>query len=155
MPDLLTHSAAAHLAARRWFPRPAAILFVVGTMLPDVLSRPFYILFPILHWWVMPLHTPVGMAIVCWIITGWFKPEDRKTVFIALFAGAIFHFLLDAPQQHIAAGYFWLFPFSWTTYEWGLWWSEDTVQIVPWVILLVAIVEIILYRRKAKRSLQR
>jgi hypothetical protein len=153
MPDLLTHSAAAYLTARRWLPRPAAILFIVGTMLPDVLSRPFYIVFPVLHWWVMPLHTPVGIAVVCWMATGFFKIAERRIVFIALMAGAMFHFLLDAPQKHIAAGYFWLFPFSWTTYERGLWWSEDSVRIVPFVILLVAIVEIAIYLRM--RSTQR
>ena len=159
MPDLLTHAAAAHLAGRRWFPRPAAILFTVGTMLPDLLSRPFYIIFPALHWWVMPLHTPIGVALVCWMVTGLFKKEQRKIVFVALFAGAMFHFLLDAPQKHVVAGYFWLFPFSWTTYEWGLWWSEDSVRIVPFVILLVAFVEIILYlqyqrRRACKESIE-
>jgi len=151
MPDLLTHAAAAHLVARRWFPRSAAILFTVGTMLPDVLSRPFYIIFPALHWWVMPLHTPVGVALVCWMIAGLFKNEERKIVFVALFAGAVFHFLLDAPQKHVAAGYFWLFPFSWTTYEWGLWWSEDSVRIVPLVVLLVAAVEFFIYLRARKR----
>lgn len=150
MPDLLTHAAAAHLAARRWFPRPAAILFTVGTMLPDVLSRPFYIIFPALHWWVMPLHTPVGIALVCWMLAGLFRMEDRQTVGLALFGGAVFHFLLDAPQQHVAAGYFWLFPFSWKTYEWGLWWSEDSVKIVPFVVVLVAVVEGFIYLRTAR-----
>ena len=152
MPDLLTHAAAAHLAGRRWFPRPAAILFTVGTILPDVLSRPFYIIFPVLHWWVMPLHTPVGIALVCWMVAGVFKIDNRKIVFIALFAGAVFHFLLDAPQKHVAAGYFWLFPFSWTTYEWGLWWSEDSVRFVPLVVLLVAAVEFFIYLRARQRG---
>jgi hypothetical protein len=150
MPDLLTHSAAAYLSARRWLGRPGvvratAILFIVGTMLPDVLSRPFYILFPALHWWVMPLHTPAGMLTVCWIITGFFQAAERRRVFFALISGVLLHFVLDAPQKHVAAGYFWLFPFSWKTYEWGLWWSEDSVWIVPWVILLIAIVEILIY----------
>ncbi len=144
MPDLLTHSAAAYVASRRWFPRSGAILFVVGTMLPDMLSRPFYILFPALHWWVMPLHTPVGMVIVCWMLAGFFQANERRRVFGALAGGVLLHFLLDAPQKHIAAGYFWLFPFSWTTYEWGLWWSEDSIKIVPWVILFIVILEILI-----------
>jgi hypothetical protein len=63
--------------------------------------------------------------------------------------------LLDTPQKHIAAGYFWLFPFSWTTYEWGWWWSEDSVRIVPWVILLVAIMEILIYFQTQKRRRQK
>jgi hypothetical protein len=150
MPDLLTHSAVAYVASRRWFPRPGAILFVVGTMLPDVLSRPLYILFPALHWWVMPLHTPVGMAIVCWMLAGFFQAAERRRVFTAFAGGVLLHFLLDAPQKHIAAGYFWLFPFSWTTYEWGLWWSEDSMRIAPWVILLGAAVEILIYLRSMK-----
>jgi hypothetical protein len=158
MPDLLTHSAAAYLTTRHWFgrpgiPRATAILFIVGTMLPDVLSRPFYILFPALHWWVMPLHTPAGMLIVCWVITGFFQAAERWRVFIALISGVLLHFVLDAPQKHIAAGYFWLFPFSWKTYEWGLWWSEDSVRILPGVILLVAIVEILIYfQTQTKRN---
>jgi hypothetical protein len=150
MPDLLTHSAAAYVAARRWFPRPSAILFIFGTMLPDVLSRPFYIVFPILHWWVMPLHTPVGIAIVCWIIADFFQTADRKIVFISVLAGAVFHFLLDAPQKHVAAGYFWLFPFSWATYEWGWWWSEDSVRMVPFVVLLIALLEILIHFRSRR-----
>ncbi|MDZ7289197.1 MAG: hypothetical protein ONB44_11650 [candidate division KSB1 bacterium] len=148
MPDLLTHTAAAYLAARRWFPRAGAILFILGTMLPDMLSRPFHILFPALHWWVMPLHTPAGMAIVCWIITGFFRTGERGGVFIALSGGVLLHFFLDLPQKHLVAGYFWLFPFSWTTYEWGWWWSEESVQIVPLMILLVAFVEILIYFHK-------
>jgi hypothetical protein len=147
MPDLLTHAAVAHLAARRWFPRLGAVLFVAGTMLPDVLSRPFYIVFPALHWWVMPLHTPAGMVIVCWILAGFFETAERRRVFLALAGGVLLHFLLDAPQKHVAAGYFWLFPFSWTTYEWGWWWSEDSVRLVPAAVLLVAILEIIIYIR--------
>ena len=63
-------------------------------MLPDVLSRPFYILFPALHWWVMPLHTPVGMVIVCWSIAGLFQSSERRRVFIAL-AGGVFVSGLD------------------------------------------------------------
>jgi len=148
MPDLLTHSAAAYVAVRRWFPRSPAILFIVGTMLPDVLSRPFYIILPALHWWVMPLHTPLGIAVACWTIGGLFPRAQRRVVFTSLFLGALFHFVLDAPQKHIAAGYFWLFPFSWKTYEWGLWWSEDSVRIVPLVILLVLLIELLLYVRR-------
>jgi hypothetical protein len=93
------------------------------------------------------------MVIVCWMLAGFFHDAERRHVFRALAGGVLLHFLLDAPQKHIAAGYFWLFPFSWTTYKWGLWWSEDSVQIVPWVVLLVAIVEILIYfQRQANRN---
>jgi hypothetical protein len=152
MPDLLTHSLAAYLATRCWFwhrwrPRSWAIIFVAGTMLPDLLSRPFYILFPLSYWWAMPLHTPVGITLVGWLITGLFPANERRVVFTSLFAGAMLHFLLDAPQKHIAAGYFWLFPFSWTTYEWGLWWPEESLRVLPAAVFIVVFAEILLYLR--------
>ena len=91
MPDLLSHYAVAHLAVQRWR-RPVAVLFLLGTLLPDLLTRPLYILWPQTYWLVMPLHTPVGFAIMGWMIAALFPNGERRSVFWALLLGALLHF---------------------------------------------------------------
>lgn len=144
MPDLVTHYAVAHLAGRRCW-RPVTAIFLLGTLLPDLLTRPIYILLPQTYWLVMPLHTPLGILIVNWMMAILFHPDDRRRIFVALAGGAILHFALDALQRHLIAGYFWLWPFSWWTTERGLFWPEDSLLVAPTLAVLVAVLEIALY----------
>lgn len=82
MPDLITHYTIAHLAVRlRW--RPAIMLFLLGALLPDVVTRPVHIIWPQAYWLVMPLHTPVGIVIVSWMVAALFRTQDRRVVFVA------------------------------------------------------------------------
>ncbi|MDZ7369938.1 MAG: hypothetical protein ONB12_02060, partial [candidate division KSB1 bacterium] len=54
-------------------------------------------------------------------------------------AGVFCHFLLDLLQRHIGSGYFWFFPFSWKSFEWGLFWPEDSIKWIHiWLILILA-----------------
>ena len=48
---------------RRDISREAKVLFLVGNLLPDLLTRPFYAVFPKLYWAIAPLHTPVGQVL--------------------------------------------------------------------------------------------
>ncbi len=140
MPDLITHYAVAHLIGRRWW-RPAISLCLLGTLLPDLLTRPVYILWPQTYWLVMPLHTPMGILIASWLVTLLFRREDRRVVFVAVLLGALLHFALDALQRHLAVGYFWLWPFSWWTTERGLFWPEESLILAPWLALGVVLLE--------------
>jgi hypothetical protein len=140
MPDLVTHYAVAHLIGRRWR-RPAISLCLFGALLPDLLTRPFYILWPKTYWLVMPLHTPVGIFIASSLVALFFRLEDRRAVFIALMIGALLHFALDALQRHLVVGYFWLWPFSWWTTERGLFWSEESLVVMPWLAAGVGLLE--------------
>jgi hypothetical protein len=151
MPDLVTHYAVAHLAVRRWW-QPASAMFLLGTILPDLLTRPIYIFRPEVFWLVMPLQTPVGMLVVSWMVAVLFKAEDQRKVFWSLFAGASLHFALDVLQSHIIAGYFWLWPFSWWTTEWGLFWPEDSLLVAPVLALAVVVLEVINFIKRRARS---
>jgi len=140
MPDLLTHYAIAHLSARRWW-RPATSIFLLGTILPDLLTRPFYIFWPEMFWLVMPLHTPAGILVVSGMIAAAFHAEHHATIFWSLSGGAALHFVLDALQKHLVAGYFWLWPFSWWTTERGFFWPEASLAAAPWLAMIVLLWE--------------
>lgn len=139
MPDLITHAAAAYFVTRsqRW--QKYRILFYLGAILPDILSRPFYILFPKLFKLTTAVHTPIFVLIFCLLLAQLFERSLRKPALLALLTGSGLHFGMDLCQRHLIGGYFWLFPFSWRTFELGLFWPEDTVRLIPiWISLVLA-----------------
>lgn len=146
MPDLVTHVSIIHLIKRpfeirskdRSAPSLRALLYL-GTILPDILTRPWYILFPDTHDWTFPFHTPFGMILCSGLIALFFETNLRKKAFVNLITGAGLHFFLDAFQQYITNSVFWLFPFSWISFGLGLLWADIIIGFVPiWVALVVA-----------------
>ncbi len=149
MPDLITHTAAAYFIIRsqRW--QKYRTLFYLGAILPDILSRPFYILFPKLFKLTTAVHTPIFVVIFCLLLSQLFEQSLRKAVFWALSIGSSLHFSMDLCQRHLIGGYFWLFPFSWRTFEFGLFWPEDTVRLIPvWLGLILASEGILWWKNK-------
>jgi hypothetical protein len=142
MPDLITHVSTAYFVkkagGRSW---PAAI-FYFGTILPDILTRPFYVLFPGLYWFVYPLHTPLVILLVCSLISYCFERNLRKGIFLSLTAGVSLHFLLDLFQVHVNGSNYWLFPFSKVHIEVGLFWHDNSVYAIPFLLLGVAAIEL-------------
>jgi hypothetical protein len=89
---------------------------------------------------VHPLHTPLGIAVLCLLLSFFFAEEGRKEVFISLLAGSFLHLFLDLFQKHLQPPYTLLFPFSWRTFEFGLFWPETIVSMVPlWLVIIVLI----------------
>lgn len=146
MPDLLTHVLAAHVIGRPFRSAYGLVLMYTGTMLPDLLSRPFYILFPYTHEWTIPFHTPVGSILVAWFCSTFMQPDLRRSTFLYLTAGSGLHYLLDTFQMHLGDGNFWLFPFSWKAVEIGLFRPHEVLTILPLLILLAIGIEIV-YRK--------
>jgi hypothetical protein len=139
MPDLLTHvvvAAGCREAARS---RHVTAWFLVGTALPDLLTRPFTVVSPGLYWLVMPLHTPLGLVLATTVLSQLFSPRRRARAFVNLLGGEAVHLLLDALQKHIGTGYLWLFPFSWSSYEVGLFWPEESLYLLPLWVALAAV----------------
>ena len=131
MPDLLTHLIVAEGCRKVTRSGALTYWFLVGTILPDILTRPFNILFPSLHWFFMPLHTPVGLFFVCMAICQFFSTAERWSVFCNLLGGAALHLVLDLFQKHFGEGYYLLFPFSWRSFEIGLAWPETSLYLLP------------------------
>lgn len=140
MPDLITHLATGYVAAIPMRRRVTLKLsFLTGVLLPDLLTRPFYILFPVTHDFVMPMHTPIGYTVACWLIVQLFADYAlRKTVLAGLLAGGVLHFAADALQIQFLGSYQWLFPLCRCDVRWGLFWPEAPVDWLP-VTVAVAV----------------
>lgn len=152
MPDLVTHSTLAYLLINR--PRffRFRAFFYFGTILPDIISRPIYILKPEWYSLTVGMHTPVFVFILMLMLTELFERELQPLVFRYMLAGATLHFILDAFQRHLVGGYFWFFPLSWSTYNWGLFWPETTVQLFPVWVFLIGLIEVVTRIKRLSQS---
>ena len=152
MPDLITHMALSHLIRRPFdvkkADRPAApfrYMFYFGAILPDILTRPWYIIFPATHDWTVVFHTPFGMILTCALVSLLFESTLRKRIFINLFAGSFGHFLLDALQKKFTGNDYWFFPVSWKSVGYGLAYADQFMDLIPLWIGLVAVLEGCIY----------
>lgn len=152
MPDLVTHFASAYIlkVPDRW--ARFRIPFYLGALLPDLLSRPWMILYPPASSLVYSLHTPFMTGIFCLIIAQFFEDNIRSRVRLNLLLGVALHYSLDIFQKYLTVGYHWLFPFSWKSFGLGLFWPEDSVRFVPLWIGLILIIEAGLWYRKRRRN---
>lgn len=150
MPDLVTHTAAVYLVGRPFLEKDKRVLLYLGAILPDLLVRPFYILFPRLYFYTLAVHTPVFMAVFLALAIEFFKPGMRKKALEFLALGIFSHFILDLLQKHISSGYFWFFPFSWHSFEIGLFWPHQTLPFIPVWLFSVLIIELIIQMRRRK-----
>jgi hypothetical protein len=157
MPDMITHMAIAHLIIRplvltKTNRSPGAMrwLFYLGTSLPDILTRPWYILIPATHDWMFPFHTPIGAFLACGIFALLFKPALQKKAFMFLGLGSVLHFLLDGFQKQIVGNNYWLYPFTWKDFGYGILWAGDIMTFIPVWLVLIALLEIGIAIRKKR-----
>lgn len=143
MPDLVTHTAAAFLLTKQQRFDRYRVFIYLGTILPDIISRPIYILWPEFYSYTVGIHTPLFILFSILLISEFFVSEIRRQIFGYLLLGACLHLLLDALQKHLVGGYFWLFPISWNTYSWGLYWPETMVRLFPFWLLIIVLFEIV------------
>jgi hypothetical protein len=154
MPDLLTHFFIAERCRRATKGHSLGVWFLVGTVLPDVLTRPLTIPFPGLYWVVVPLHTPAGLLIVCALISESLLRQRQAEVFYNLIGGVALHLFLDFFQKHLGSGYYWLFPFSWASYEYGFFGSEASFYPMPlWLVIGIFFMPRYLLLRRAVRTI--
>ncbi|HSE85710.1 MAG TPA: metal-dependent hydrolase [Candidatus Binatia bacterium] len=131
MPDLLSHVAIAYGAQRCSGRRLSTPWVLIGTIIPDVLSRPFNILFPSVSWFFMPFHTPAGLLLLSALISEFVPASTRRLVVLSLVSGAFLHLFLDLFQKHTGGGYYLFFPFSWNKFEFGLVSPEASLYLFP------------------------
>ncbi len=155
MPDLITHFAVAYILKipRGW--SRFRVPFYLGAILPDLLTRVFVILYPPSDYVVYSFHTPIVSIVVCLLIAQFFDKSIRAGVRANLLLGIILHFGLDVLQRHVIVPYFWLFPFSWKTFELGLFWPEESLRLMPlWLVLVIIIEAAIQIQKRTKRRRQ-
>lgn len=154
MPDLSTHLALTHVVSRPVRLGSTRLPLYVGALLPDLLTRPFYILFPPAYFVVYTLHTPVATALAALLMAEFFAPELRSRVRTGLLLGSAFHFALDLLQKQMGTGYYWFFPVSWKSFSLGLFWPEESLRWLPTVLGAVVLLEVglLVYGRILRRK---
>ena len=149
MPDLVTHTTAAWVCGRAWLPRPGLLLLLFGAQLPDLATRvPAILLDHAQARWVLPLHTPVGLLLLCLLLAQAFTVTWRRRAFALLMAGSGTHLLLDAMQENLRGSYHWFFPFSFWNGQLGWFAIEAAVPTIPVQLAVVGVVEFMLRRRR-------
>ncbi len=155
MPDLITHCLISRILFFRKF-KKYLLVFLSGAILPDVLTRaPLFFLSECYHcsWWIGILHSPLPLIFIVLLISLFFKKV--RATFVALFLGVALHLFLDSFQRHWGGGYYWLFPFSFQTAEWGLLWPETSINFIPYLLLVAILVyafELYLIGRKIRKN---
>lgn len=157
MPDLVTHLASGYVAAIPLRQQATLRLtFLTGFLLPDLLTRPFYIIWPATYDFIMPMHTPIAYALVCWLITQLFADRNlRRTVMTGLFAGGLLHFAADALQRQFLTGYNWLFPICRCEWRWGLFTPEEPVRWLPLTVVTATLFVTIARGRQSNSRLSK
>ncbi len=143
MPDLLTHAASGYLIGRGFYSDHRVALIVFGSILPDLMTRvPGIILqrfleFPVAHFFGA-FHTPVALAVACYLISFLFAQLHRQTSFLLMLAGALLHFVLDLMQEQFYQPiYMPWFPFSFQAMQWSWFHIHASLLVTP--ILLIVI----------------
>jgi len=150
MPDLITHLSVSYVINKPLRILRNTTLFYVGAVLPDLATRAFSIAYHPAEYALGWLHTPLGIALLCLLLSFFFAEAERKQAFASLVAGSSLHLFLDLFQKHMQPGYQLLFPFSWRTFEFGLLWPETIVRMVPMWLLMVGVIA--LYGRWKARN---
>lgn len=148
MPDLITHSLFIY-PAKKFF--PAGILFLlIGSILPDLLGRSLGVFIsdsPIVGWYQIVIHTPLALLLFIYSFSFFFPEKERKKVFLFLSLGTASHLFLDLFQKTIGLGYLWFFPFSFKSFQIPLIWPDDTIYLIPILLLLNIIIFKLVYKK--------
>jgi len=147
MPDLITHTLFVYPFKYRY--KKALLFILFGTILPDVLGRiagVFIPASPIVGWYQLSIHTPFSMIFFIYAFSFLFFQEERKNVFIFLTLGTFIHFFLDFFQKIISLGNLWLFPFSFKSFQVGIIWPDDTIFLIP-ILILINLLILLLFKK--------
>lgn len=144
MPDLFAHFASGYLPSRHQKLRKYDALLALGAVLPDLVARIPIIVF--VKWLDLPvvyffraLHTPIGMILVCYVLSFLFERSIRFKSFLSLSAGAFLHLVLDLMQQQFFEGVYTPFvPFSIKTVQWG--WFHYNTSLLFFPVFLVFVI---------------
>lgn len=168
MPDGLTHIAVGYIGALRWLKGGPLALFLLGSIIPDILLRGGRLLFlfhpqrDFIELYLTPLHTPIGCVFICLALAQVFHCRIRRAVFMILFSGCLAHLLLDmlqltikgfGPTVQIIDGYHWLYPISWFDFQVGIFWAGQA----PYALLFLVPISVGFFvkgRRVSIRGMQ-
>lgn len=125
MADLLTHVTSTWLLGKAALKKGRLVaLLLLGALIPDIFNKAFYplnSLFPTDFVQSLSVsHSLLGAAMISAVLALLFK--DFFASFKVMTSGAFFHIFIDTLYT---GGETVLWPLSWKSYSFGLFWSED------------------------------
>lgn len=155
MPDLATHILFNAISGRFFRAKENMTFFIAGAVLPDLLTRVPASVLPqsSLNYFFLPLHSPLPLLVVNYAIVLFFPARKRKSCFWWLNGGVLLHLLADSLQIHMGPGYYWLYPFSWSTYHWGLFWPEASLYLLPFLVIIFLLQTVFSFPKQGVRSI--
>jgi len=141
MADLLTHWAAAQLPAAFSRDRRIAALIVIGTFLPDLVSKGLFWVTRVEGDFTTPTHSLPGLVVLSYGAALFIEARLRRPAFFAILAGGWIHVAVDLLKDNMGMGAAHLFyPFSASHFELGLVDPLNVVLLAPidLAILLLA-----------------
>jgi len=143
MPDLFAHFASGYLVSQPANLRQNSPFLVLGTILPDILTRIPEIIFdrllgiPVFHF-VIIFHSPFCLLLSTFAISLLLDSQIRLAGFFLILMGSFVHVILDLMQKQFGqAVYMPYFPFSFETLQWGLFHYNASISLFPVLLLLV------------------
>ena len=148
MPDLASHALIAYFVSLSFKKRYKVAIFLLGAILPDLLSESlfYFIKTDRQRWFSYPTHSPIYLFLLCLVVSLLFEQSKRRKIFVYLFTGSCLHIFLDGLQKHFDSNLFWFFPFLWHSFSLGLFWPENILFVMPFLVM--ALVITLYFRRK-------
>lgn len=131
MPDWMSHLLIGLIFCELFNVRKKSLV-LLGTLMPDLISK-FFLLFFYLGFWngvtLDSFHTPLLCFLSGILIAPLFRYDMVKTVFL-ISIGWVTHFLFDLTMRHFTVGIRLFFPFSMNDYKLGLIWPEQSIYVL-------------------------
>ena len=144
MPDIISHLASGYIVRnfrfkwetlQRSFP-----LVLFGLVLPDLLSRPYWIIGPGYFFTAHYFHTPFACFLQTLVLSCFFAPGHRNMAFRAITLGWVFHQSFDLFQRSLDPDYYYLFwPLLTRPFRIGLFWAGNWPYVAGATVLFAVI----------------
>lgn len=132
MADLLTHLTTAQIPGTFLKDRRVAVLFVIGTFMPDIVSKGLYWVTRAHSDFTIPGHSLVGLALLAYLSALLVEVDLRRPAFWALFLGAMLHVGVDHVRDNLGWGTAHVFyPFTTASFELPWVHPENLPLLIP------------------------
>jgi hypothetical protein len=151
MPDLITHTL--FVLPLRYRYKKALLFILLGAILPDILGRIAGVFMsgsPIVGWYQLSIHTPFSLLLFTYSLSFFFPQRERRTIFTFLLIGITSHLFLDLFQKSIGPGYLWFFPISFSSFQIPLIWPDDTIFLIP-ILILINLLIFLFFKKTGKK----
>lgn len=148
MADLVTHLTSAALPGTFLRDRRFAALLVIGTFMPDLVSKGLYWVTRAHSDFTIPTHSLVGLVLLAYLGALFVDADLRRPAFRALLLGGLIHVAVD----HVRDSLGWgtanvLYPFSTASAELPWIHQENLPLLIPFDLAILAVLWAVARRR--------